>query len=388
MCSTSTAVIQSEALYRGRYIGHILYPKPHLSVRLSPTTPHPEAPINQQLGVILNRLADWKAALKRPASRFSSVIDRARNSLSLLPENRHNHSGDLPQGIASWKVALKMRVTFDTNVWNRVVFPERYMDRPNHSALLKINTAVQGGVVRGFICESFATQETIRRTDRASYHAQNVPKVEVKTNRPGPGLVHMTIEINAEHDKHPGLSKEFEEELDQALAIGMKLLSTPYIGLRVPNRLRNNPHIYAPEVFATADYNERFGDVAGAVLARGIGEGALVSLAKEFTGRLDAPLPSSLSDRELIRRVYDYACTAGLTKEKRQVENAFAEAADGDVVAAHVAFGTDYLCTDDRGESASGSSVFDDNNRAWLKTTYGIEILSAQQLSGLLEEKP
>jgi len=54
-----------------------------------------------------------------------------------------------------------------------------------------------------------------------------------------------------------GLGEEFEEELSAALAIGIKLLSTPYIGLPVPDRLRNDPHISAEEVFATADYNER-----------------------------------------------------------------------------------------------------------------------------------
>jgi len=67
----------------------------------------------------------------------------------------------------------------------------------------------------------------------------------------------MTIEIKADHSLHPGIGEEFEEELDEAVAIGMKLLTTPYIGLPIPARLLNNPDIYAPEVFATADYNER-----------------------------------------------------------------------------------------------------------------------------------
>jgi hypothetical protein len=34
-----------------------------------------------------------------------------------------------------------MRVTFDTQVWNRMVFPDRYSDSPNHAAFVKINTA-------------------------------------------------------------------------------------------------------------------------------------------------------------------------------------------------------------------------------------------------------
>ena len=194
----------------------------------------------------------------------------------------------------------------------------------------------------------------------------------------------MTIEIKADHSLHPGIGEEFEEELDEAVAIGMKLLTTPYIGLPIPARLLNNPDIYAPEVFATADYNERFGNVTGTIVARGVGEGALAAIAKEFTERLDAARPGGLSDRDLINGVYEYSCASGLNKEKRQIEKAFAESADGDVAAAHVAFGNDYLCTEDRGGSAIAPSIFDKDNRAWLKITYGVEILNVQQLSDLL----
>jgi hypothetical protein len=61
---------------------------------------------------------------------------------------------------------------------------------------------------------------------------------------------------------------------------------------------------------------------------------------------VDAARPAGLSDRDLINGVYEYACASGLNKEKRQIVKAFAESADGDVVAAHVAFGNDYLLPD------------------------------------------
>jgi hypothetical protein len=99
---------------------------------------------------------------------------------------------------------------------------------------------------------------------------------------------------------------------------------------------------------------------------------------------LDGPRPDGLSDRGLIYGVYEYACASGLRKEKRQIENAFGESADGDVVAAHIAFGNNYLCTEDRGGSAASPSIFDAEHRKWLKTEYGVEILSVQQLANLL----
>jgi hypothetical protein len=276
-----------------------------------------------------------------------------------------------------------MRVTFDTNVWNRMVFPERHLNSPNYVALSKIKNAVRSGHVRGFISEGFGTVEAVRRENRAKFHAQNVPEVEV-TNKSHSNGLSMTIEIKAKHGLHPGIGEEFAEELNEALAIGIQLLTTPYIGLPVPDRLRNNSHIYAQDVFATADYNERFGDVIRTIIDRGVGEGALVALAKEFTARLDGPRPDGLADRALIYGVYEYACASGLSKVKRQIEKAFAESADGDVVAAHIAFGNDYLCTEDRGKSAVSPSIFEAKNRAWLKTEYGAEILNVQQLANLL----
>jgi hypothetical protein len=277
-----------------------------------------------------------------------------------------------------------MRVTFDTNVWNRMVFPDRYKDRPNYLALVKLKDAIQNGRVRGFISEGFGTAESIKKQDRALFHVQNVPNVKVTTKSCGPGLHCLSIEIEARHDLHPGITPEFEEELSEALAIGMKLLTTPYMALPVPDGLRNRPEIYAEEVFATSDYNERFGEIIRTIVDRGIGEGALPALAREFTASLDGPRPDWMTDRDLIYRVYVYASTSGLNKEKGQVEKAFAESADGDLVAAHIAFGNDYLCTDDRGISAGSPSIFDASNRAWLQSQYGVKIVSAQELADLL----
>ena len=206
-----------------------------------------------------------------------------------------------------------MRVTFDTNVWNRMVFPDRYKDRPNYLALVKVRDAIQRGRVRGFISEGFGTAESIKKQDRALFHVQNV---KVTNKSYGSGLHCLSIEIEAKNDLHPGITPEFEEEISEALAIGMKLLTTPYIALPVPDRLRNNPSIYAEEVFATSAYNERFGEVVRAINDRGVGEGALPALAKAFTADLDGPRPDWMTDRDLIYRVYVYASTSGRKKEK------------------------------------------------------------------------
>ncbi len=278
-----------------------------------------------------------------------------------------------------------MRVTFDTNVWKRMVFPEGDRNNTNHAALVRIKKAVQSGLMRGFISESFGTVEAIPKKDRSKLHAQSFPKVEVTSKAQGNRNISLTIGIQADHSLHPGIGENFERELNEAVAIGMKLLSSPYVGVPIPAALLNNPHYYAQEVFATADYSERFASVVEAISARGVGGGRLAAIAKEFTERLDAPRPDHMSDRQLIYGVYEYACISNLKREKEQISKAFGESADGDVVAAHVAFGNDYLCTEDRGRSAIGPSIFDAENRAWLKSVHGVHIVSVQQLSDLLQ---
>ena len=277
-----------------------------------------------------------------------------------------------------------MRVTLDTNVWTRLVFPERYRESSNHSALVAIRDAIQRGRVRAFISEGFGTLEAIRKKDRARFYVQSMPVVEVTKSSQGVGFSGMVIQIKANHALHPGIGEEFDKQLDEALAIGLRLLPTPYIGLAIPSRFLNSPDIYAEGVFEVADYNERFGDVVRVIADRGVGYGVIPALAKEFTERLDGPRPKELSDRALIYKVYEYACASGLKRDKSQIEKAFAELADGDVAAAHIAYGNDYLCTEDRGGSALGPSIFDETNRAWLKSKYDVNFLDVQQLTRIL----
>lgn len=275
------------------------------------------------------------------------------------------------------------RVTFDTNVWTRMVLPERWAAHPKHSYFANLQQALRSSRIEGYICESFATAEAIGKRNQAKYFLENVPAVEVKSTQHGGSAFSMSVEIKARHHQHPGLGEQFEAELTAALELGVKILSTPYIGLSVPDRLRNNPQYYAEEVFASSAYDERFGEVISSVKSRGVGPEALPSLAKSFTEQLDGPRPPEWSDREFLYRVYEYA-RMYRTKELRLIEEAFAESADGDLVAAHVAYGNDYLCTEDYAKGTHCRSVFDAQNRAWLTEEHGVQIVGTEELCQLL----
>lgn len=278
-----------------------------------------------------------------------------------------------------------MRVTFDTNVWTRVVLPDKWRTNRNHGLFVRLKGAIREGKIQGFISEGFATEESIGKRNRAGYYLQSVPGVEVTPTVHPVGSLSMSINVKAKHDQHPGIGVDFEEELTETLAIGIKVLTTPYIGIAVPDRLRNNPQIYPDEISATTDYNERFGNAVRAINDRGVGAGSLSLLAQEFTDALDGPRSREWSDREFIYRVYEYARRDGRRKEMKQVEQAFAESSDGDLVAAHIAFGNDHLCTEDRAKSTGRRSIFDAENRAWLQSVYGTSVVDMSHLLNLVQ---
>ncbi len=109
--------------------------------------------------------------------------------------------------------------------------------------------------------------------------------------------------------------------------------------------------------------------VAEAIEARGVGIAPLKAVGKD----LQAANPQAIWYRGL-----DQATSPA---EKTRVEKAFAEWADGDSIASHVAYGIEVFCTGDAGKSSGGPSVMDPSNRAWLTATYGIKFMTMRELA-------
>ena len=67
-------------------------------------------------------------------------------------------------------------------------------------------------------------------------------------------------------------------------------------------------------------------------------------------------------------------------EKAKAFSEACAEWADGELVAAHVGYRNDVICTNDFGRTA-GHSVFNTQNRAWLTDTYGIRFATIEELA-------
>ena len=70
--------------------------------------------------------------------------------------------------------------------------------------------------------------------------------------------------------------------------------------------------------------------------------------------------------------------------QQRAIERAFAEWADGDAIAAHIAYGIDIFCSADVGNSNVTNSVLDPTNRAWLTSTYEVQFMTFEDLAASL----
>ena len=70
--------------------------------------------------------------------------------------------------------------------------------------------------------------------------------------------------------------------------------------------------------------------------------------------------------------------------QQRAVERAFGEWADGDSIAAHIAYGLDVFCSDDVGKSNVTNSIFDSINRGWLTRIYGVQFMTFKELASNL----
>lgn len=270
-----------------------------------------------------------------------------------------------------------MRVTFDSHVLGKVAFPERHPKDPDQTCLEKINAVLQEGRLQGFVCESIGTLEPIEIARRAEYFASRIPRSDVQILTDGDNTS-VQITIKTDHDRHPGLHAKVVDRLQRARTLGMRLLYVPSANVQLPKEFLDDREFYESRLFETQAYADRFWEIAKAIEARGVGSAAITVIVSSFQGRLSSDSTGSPSGMQLL-------AYARNDEERGRIAKAVGEWADGDLVACHIASGNDLLCTEDRGKSAGGPSIFEDCNRSWLKATYSASIVSIRELAVQLD---
>jgi hypothetical protein len=245
-----------------------------------------------------------------------------------------------------------MRVSFDSNVWEKIFDPV-------DSDWTSIRAALATNRITGFISEASFRIEAIRKTDRMGYFAEPAMQVQFPfsiVERDGKPYI-LVMTMGPDDARHPGLPVIQSTKLKSAFDAGIKLMRTAsWLGLPSPEEI-GDPAVLAQP--ARGDDNERELrqlDTLARIEARGVGR-----VAFEAAG--------------------GWQGAGGVLQDGKRFRKACAEWADGELVAAHIAYRNDILCTNDQAHAA-GLSIFDPTHRAWLTAEFGVQFATLDELHG------
>ncbi len=244
-----------------------------------------------------------------------------------------------------------LQITFDSNSWEKIFDPVDHDWAP-------VRSVIASGRITGFICEAAFRIEAIRKRERAAYFAEPAMDVQFPFStviRDGKPYVQI-MSIGPDDESHPGLPGVQSNKLKTALASGVRLMrGTAWLGLPSPVEIRD------PALFVQTNdpgREERQIDASSRIEARGVGKAAF-----DAAGGWNAQACLPHNDK-----IFAKAC---------------AEWADGELVASHIAYRNDILCTNDQARAA-GVSIFDSANRTWLAAEFGVRFATLEELLKLL----
>jgi hypothetical protein len=259
------------------------------------------------------------------------------------------------------------RVTLDTNVLDLACRPERFPKDPRQPLMKKVHDALASGQLEGFYSVTMLTIEGIMRQDRAGVFATTRIAMQPETtgttkNADLPDEIRkmigsedvetIAIEYRVEQPGRKPLHPEVVARMKAAKALGVRVLrDVPRTGAFGFTDSTGQYYLSRGEGDELRDWINKVKEVTEAIEARGLGYAQVKALGQKIA----ASDPATAWFRALAK--------ARDIHEKRAAERAFSEWADGDSVAAHIAYGLDVFCSADVGNSNATNSVLDQVNR-------------------------
>jgi hypothetical protein len=261
-----------------------------------------------------------------------------------------------------------MRVTFDTNVFDKAIRPETYSKDPDFREMTIVHKALKDARIQGFISDTTITLEGIRRDDRATVFGNTHVRRSVAQTAEDT----FTITLTTEQPDRPPVHPKQRERLIEAFRLGVRLLGAPRTGMP-----RAEEQFYVIEdPAALLQRLDRYFSLLTQIEGRGLGSARAVKIAARF-----------VPPEDLQRLWFTALGTVKDITERREVARAVAEWADADSIAAHYGYGNDLFCTLDfaKAETKRGEpAVFDLENRAWLTENFGIQFVTLVQLAEMV----
>jgi hypothetical protein len=266
---------------------------------------------------------------------------------------------------------MPLRVTFDTNAFDKVVRPDIYPNDPLQSEYVAIHEALKRGEVLGFLSETIIVLEGIGKDDRAAVFGST--KLRSRTEQISDDTLKLTL--TPEQPARKPIHIKQADRFVEAFKFGFRLLAAVRLGMP-----RVEGDFYVPETDeARVERYDRFVTLALAIEARGLGHPRVLAIARRW------------ADRAPNEHWYQVLGMAKDIHEEREVARAVAEWSDADSIAAHYGYGNDLFCTQDvaAGEASRGdAAILDADNRQWLSSNFGVKFGSLSDLAAPLAANP
>jgi hypothetical protein len=249
-----------------------------------------------------------------------------------------------------------MKVTFDKNVYEFVVDPEKpaIITEAERWVYRKLHNAISEKRIVPFISESILTYESVQRNARQQVMSREQPIVVSSEGG--------KITISSNPKIHPGGHAKDAYYLTRAMELGFKILPGKRFGKLVSPLVKTEwYHLTEEDYFLISD---RFSEANEFLEAKGCGYAAYHEL---ITPEKYAHL--YVHDR---LRLYDGS--------QNKLSRAISEWSDGDSVCLHIAYGIDFFCTRDDAKNAKVSSVFHPLMVASLKERFDFNKVTPEYL--------
>ena len=245
-----------------------------------------------------------------------------------------------------------MDITFDSNVWERMINEEEHH-------LVEIKNAIRDGKIMAYICAINLNIEAIEKEKRAELFGNYKPCITVEELPLENGKLGVRISIGPNTDLHPGIHEKQWAKLLKARDLGFKILGMPYFATIRTEEIPDDMHVQHDDI---KEYAELLGNCSDFIVGLGCGRAAYDQFKAQFNlvGSGGQTLPA---------------------EQEKKFSEAIAEWVDGEALSAHYAAGNDYFCTDDKAGNAGTGSIFHDQNRTQLEKEFGIKIISSCELA-------
>ncbi|MDD5670063.1 MAG: hypothetical protein PHN49_00310 [Candidatus Omnitrophica bacterium] len=240
-----------------------------------------------------------------------------------------------------------IRVTFDSNVWRKVASPTNFPKEKNIAIYKNINLLIKNNRILPCLPETIFTLEAIKRTDRRTW---------------------LESYLNSKPNAHPGNTPQLSSHLQDALKLGFKLLRQPRnAGAKNPAMLEES--FLSDTEISQSERQKLFFESLEQIELIGCGMHHIKNIGKEYS-----------HGKQWLQGIKN----APANRED-DIIKAIAEWADGDSVAAHIAYKNKYFCTEDKGRNEKITSVLSKTGKELFASKYGIIFVTPTELNELFK---